>query len=86
MKRRCGWLPGADATPVHVVWARNGLGVQVCPKSLISSESVAWLEEFAVWKRLGGLDPRQMPARTAEAFLILEEQFSQEVARTERTR
>jgi len=54
------------------------VATDVCPKSLISAESLGWIEEFLVWKRLR-LDLRSnLSARQAEAFLILEEQLALE--------
>jgi len=78
LKRRCGWLPAALEGPVQIVWARNQVATDVCPKSLITAESLGWIEEFLVRKRLR-LDLRSnLSARQAEAFLILEEQLALE--------
>lgn len=55
------------------MWARGGVRLETCPKSYITPNSVRLLEEFAVRKRLGVGDAAQMEARTAEAFLILED-------------
>jgi hypothetical protein len=61
-----------------VVWARRHVSTDVCPKSLITAQSIGWIEEFFVWKRLGLGLPYTLSARQAEAFLILEEQLSLE--------
>ena len=41
--------------------------------------SLAWLEEFAVRRRLGQRWPEELGAREAEAFLILESEWEAEV-------
>jgi hypothetical protein len=43
-----------------------------CPKSLITGQSIAWLEQFEVMKRFGHPDWWRIPARDAEAMSILE--------------
>jgi len=55
------------------VWARGGLAVTSCPKALITAESEALVEDFLVRRRLGGIVLRELSARQAEAFLILEQ-------------
>lgn len=52
------------------------MATDVCPKSLITAESVGWIEEFLVWKRLNL--QTDLSARQAEAFLILAEQLALE--------
>jgi len=78
MRRRCGWLPGAEATPRRVVWARRGVSAEACPRSLITAESLAWLEAFQTWKRLGGRPGEDMSARQVQAFLLLERELAAE--------
>ena len=71
-------MPAALATPVKIVWTRRQVATDVCPKSLITAESLGWIEEFLIWKRLR-LDLRtDLSARQAEAFLILEDQLALE--------
>ncbi len=81
IKRRCRWIPAAAETPPRVVWAKKNLSTLVCPKSLISAESMTWLEEFCVWKKLGGPEINNLNARTAHAFLILEQELAEIHAR-----
>jgi hypothetical protein len=54
-----------------------------CPKSYITGQSMAWLEEFQAWKRLGYPDPRTLGAREAHAMMILEQEFLNEVKRAQ---
>jgi hypothetical protein len=58
-----------------VVWARAGIRIERCPKSYVTPESLAWLEEFWSWKLIGGLNLLNIPARTAEAFGLLETEW-----------
>ncbi len=75
--RRCAWAarPGAGARPV---WARRRIASKACPKSSITAQSLAWLEEFLVRRQLGGLWNESLGARQAEAFLILEAEWQAE--------
>ncbi len=68
----------------RAIWARASVATEMCPKSYISGESRAWLEEFQVRKRLGYPDPRTMGAREAHAMLILEQEHLSEVKRGQR--
>ena len=76
--RRCGWAPTGQQTDPHVVWARGRVSTDECPKSLITAQSIGWVEEFLVWKRLGLALSFEVNVRQAEAFLILEEQLDVE--------
>ena len=51
------------------------MATDVCPKSLITAQSIGWIEEFLVWKRLGLTLSVDANVRQVEAFLILEEQL-----------
>jgi hypothetical protein len=53
----------------------------VCPKSYITGESAAWLDEFHAWRALGRPDFREMSAREAQALMILENELASEVKR-----
>jgi hypothetical protein len=79
MKRRCGWLPAALETPPKLVWARKRVSTDQCPTSAISAQSLAWIDQFYVWKRLGANYPGELSAREIEAFLILEREAQAEV-------
>ena len=76
--RRCGWLT-RDVRPARVVWARRSVAVDSCPISYVSAESSAWIQEFQVWKLFGGVDIYALPARTVEAFCILENESRAEM-------
>jgi len=40
---------------------------------LITAQSLAWLEEYLVWRKLGRRYPEELSARQVEAFVILEQ-------------
>jgi len=54
-----------------------------CPKSYITGESAAWLEEFQAWRALGRPGLREMGAREAQALMILENEWASEANRGE---
>ena len=51
-----------------------------CPKSAVTAESLAWIEEFYAWKLAGGIDCQTMSARQADAFAVLERELATEAA------
>jgi hypothetical protein len=75
----CGWLSTRPESAPRVVWARKQVSTFICPKSFISARSLAWLEDYFVWRKLGRQMDRDMSARRMEAFLILEQQVSLEM-------
>ncbi len=57
------------------MWARGGVGTVQCPRSVISGESVSYVEHYMAWRKLGGMKLEEMEARQAHAFLILEREL-----------
>ena len=49
-----------------------------CPKSVITAESVYYLETFRWWKQLGGGCLWSMDAKAADAILLLEQLWEAE--------
>ncbi len=72
--RRCGWRARDDAVP-RVVWAKGGSVAHRCPKTEITAESVAWLEMWAAWKRLGSMTLLGASAKDLEAVAALQEEW-----------
>jgi hypothetical protein len=66
------------------VWAGPGVATARCPKSLITPQSLEWLDRYAVWSRWPPADADRLRARDVEAFLILESERMKEEER-ERT-
>lgn len=75
-KRRCGFVKGLRDEPERAIWARKHVVAVSCPKSLISADSLAWIEEFYAWKLAGGIDCQTMSARQADAFAVLERELA----------
>ena len=78
-RRRCTWSKAGREAPERIVWARKGAAATRCPKSYITGQSLSWLEDFAVRRRLGFDDVGLLAAREVEAFVILEQQWAGEV-------
>jgi hypothetical protein len=75
-KRRCSWIPRALETTPRVIWARKSVATMVCPKSFITAQSLAWVEEYLVRRKLGQRGIEGLGAREVEAFLILEHELA----------
>jgi hypothetical protein len=46
-----------------------------CPKSLITAESLHFLDVYQIWKKLGGGCTMSLEARTVEAIELLEQEW-----------
>lgn len=77
-KRRCGFLPEARRGESRIVWGRKHIHTEECPKSLVTGESLALLEEFFVRRRLGMDYSPEIEARKVDAFLILRDEMERE--------
>ena len=49
-----------------------------CPKPYITAQSLAWLEQFFVMRGIGQKANLDWPAKTVDAFLVLEEEVRKE--------
>ena len=81
VKRRCGFLPDEKRGEPRIVWGRKQTQTDECPKSLVTGESLAMVEEFFVRRRLGVEDSigiEVMAARKVDAFLILRDEMERE--------
>jgi|SRR5579862_3455918 len=74
-RRRCGFLEDARRGPKKLVWARGRVGAEECPKSLVTAQSLEWVEKFLTWKFEGAPRIGELTARDADAFLILEREW-----------
>lgn len=87
IRRRCRWLGLEEDTLGPPVWARSRVAIGACPKSFITTESMALVEEFAARRRMGAIDVAELTARQADAFLMLEAEIAKERRRgTQNTR
>lgn len=64
---------------------RNRVAISTCPKSYVTGESLATVEEFFGRKRVGGRTAEELTARQVEAFAVLENEYFSEVRDAERT-
>lgn len=74
--RRCGWLPDAILTKPRTIWARRGVGTDVCPRSFVTAQSLTWIEEFLVWRELKIWSNTELTAKQVEAFFILQAELA----------
>jgi hypothetical protein len=58
-----------------VVWARGRVISKQCPKSVISAESLRFLDMYRAWKSLGKGCTMSLEARSAEAIELLEREW-----------
>jgi len=65
-------MPLAAESHQPPVWARKGVATDECPRSYITAESMALVEDYFVRRRLGGPEFSNLSARQVEAFLVLE--------------
>lgn len=77
-KRRCGFLPTERRGTSRIVWGRKKAQSEECPKSLITGESLAFVEEFFTRRGLGMQYDPELPARKVDAFLILRDEMERE--------
>lgn len=77
-RRHCRWRGESPPTDGMPVWVRGDLATSVCPKSLLSGESEALLEEFWGRRRFGGVGVERLTARQADAFAMLGELLREE--------
>lgn len=48
-----------------------------CPKSIITPQSLGFIEQFFYWKSCGG-DLWSLDAKSADAVLLLQEEYAEE--------
>jgi hypothetical protein len=72
-KRRCGFLPAELRGEPRIVWGRRQMRIEECPKSFITAESLAAIEEYFVTRQLGIPDSLDTEARKVDAFLLLKD-------------
>jgi hypothetical protein len=54
-----------------------------CPKSVITAQSLSFLDQFRWWKESGGGSLWQIDAKTADALMMLERAWQMEKQRGE---
>ncbi len=57
------------------MWARGSASAEECPTSLVTPQSIEWVERFFVAKLWGKGSVAELPARQADALLMLEKEW-----------
>lgn len=52
--------------------------METCPVSYINAQSLAWIEHYAAWRVLRPPSMWDLPAKTVEAFFVLENEMLKE--------
>jgi hypothetical protein len=78
-KRRCGFIAEENRGNPFVVWGRKRARTEECPKSFITGQSLAWIEEFVARRRLSVPDSLDADARKVDAILILQREMEIEI-------
>ncbi len=75
--RRCAWIGAKEKTPARLVWARGKNVAFHCPKSIITAQSLSFIQQFLYWKGCG-VDLWSLDAKSADAILLLQDEFEKE--------
>ena len=76
--RRCAWDTEQTTAFTHPVFARGRTVAFQCPKSIITPQSLEYIERFIYWKRSGGGDLWSLDAKTVDAMWVLEQESVKE--------
>ena len=60
------------------MWARGEVISMQCPKSVVTSQSLDYLEKFRLWITAGGGALWDIDAKCADAILLLNEEWHKE--------
>ena len=71
-------MPESERGDPRLVWARKSAQAEECPKSLVTGESLAFVEEFFIRRQLRMADTLEMGARKVDAFVILRREMERE--------
>lgn len=61
-----------------MVWVRGNVFSVQCPKSLITADSLRYLEVFGLWRQLGGVNFESLDAKTSDALMTLQRAWQEE--------
>lgn len=76
--RKCAWLAAEATSDERIVWVRGNVFSKQCPKSVITAESLRYLDLFAAWAQVGGTNIESLEAKTADALLALQRTWQEE--------
>jgi hypothetical protein len=78
--RNCAWVKEQPAGERRrAVWARERVLTFQCPKSIITAKSLSFIEQYQVWKELGGINALEIDAKAADALMVLEQAWREEI-------
>jgi hypothetical protein len=80
--RRCAWFEHKDEGPAHPVFTRRQTVAFRCPKSIITAQSLKFIEQFLYWRRCGG-DLWSLDAKSVDAILALHDESLKETKNEE---
>jgi hypothetical protein len=66
-----------SAADSRAVWARGPIILRRCPKSVITAQSLYYIEQFKIWKQMGG-NVWEMDAKSVDALVLLEREWQTE--------
>jgi hypothetical protein len=79
--RNCAWVE--DCQPdSRIVWARAGIVTKQCPKSLVTTQTLRYLDIYRSWKTLGAGFSGSLDAKSADAIELLEQEWKAEHERS----
>jgi len=76
--RNCAWVNTEPPEKARTVWSRAGVFSVQCPKSIVTAQSLQFLEQFGFWKQFGGYDIWSIEAKSADALALLEQAWQEE--------
>jgi hypothetical protein len=88
LEREAGQPSGARPTPTRIaetarpVFVRRQTVALRCPKSIITAQSLGFIEQFLYWKQWGG-DLWESDAKSADALLVLRKESEKETMNEE---
>ena len=83
-KRCCNFLAEPTTPETRPVWAKGRVFAKQCPKSIITAQSLVWVEEYYAWRLLGRASLTGASARQVDAFCVLEGELKAEERHGER--
>lgn len=84
-RRRCGWRESGEGN-AQAIWVGRGSSASRCPKTVITADSVAWLEMWTGWRLAGRAPEACWSAKDLEAMGTLENEWERMLDEERRSR
>jgi hypothetical protein len=62
-----------------VIWRRGAVCSEQCPKSIITAESLAFLDEYRTRKQIGCVEQLTLSAKAADALVLIDLEMQKEI-------